>query len=117
MISYNNYIRKHSIKTKQPHQPMRLLVRVPLPRDDQPHIHTQGKPKIIMKRGIHTEVWEGHKPYNLITLIILIQTIRIDGEAYPDRLADHGDHLAGHLVCGVQPLSSASPRTWHIAQE
>ena len=92
---------------------MRLLVRVPLPRDDQPHIHTQGKPKIIMKRGIHTEVREGHEPYNLTTLIILIQTINIDGEAFPDRLADH----EGHLVCGVQPLSSASPRTWHIAQE
>ncbi len=113
MISYNNYIRKHSIKTKQPHQPMRLLVRVPLPRDDQPHIHTQGKPKIIMKRGIHTEVREGHEPYNLTTLIILIQRISIDGEAFPDRLADH----EGHLVCGVQPPSSASPHTEHIAPE
>ena len=92
---------------------MRLLVRVPLPRDDQPHIHTQGKPKIIMKRGIHTEVREGHEPYNLTTLIILIQTINIDGEAFPDRLADH----EGHLVCGVQPPSSASPHTEHIAPE
>lgn len=92
---------------------MRLLVRVPLPRDDQPHIHTQGKPKIIMKRGIHTEVREGHEPYNLTTLIILIQTINIDGEAFPDRLAGH----EGHLVCGVQHPSSASPHTEHIAPE
>ena len=92
---------------------MRLLVRVPLPRDGQPHIHTQGKPKIIMKRGIHTEVREGHEPYNLTTLITLIQRISIDGEAFPNRLADH----EGHLVCGVQPPSSASPHTEHIAPE
>ena len=73
----------------------------------------KGRPIIIMKRGIHTEVREGHEPYNLTTLIILIQTINIDGEAFPDRLADH----EGHLVCGVQPPSSASPHTEHIAPE
>ena len=69
----------------------------------------KGQPLIIMKRGIHTEVEEGHFTYNDLSPIVYAISC---GEVYRRPLVRHADRLGADVAVA----SSASPHTWYTAQ-